>query len=320
MRAISSGVFAAILAILTTPALAQEGPTPAQTALAAELHPRQGAVDLPAAKARLDLGTAYDFLDAAQAKRVLVEGWGNPPAAAEGVLGMIFPHGKTFLDKDVWGAVITYEETFYVSDKEVAKSDYDKLLADMRTGEDDRNAERTKAGFAPVHLVGWAEPPSYDRERHNLIWARHIRFGGEGGVDTLNYDVRHLGRRGVLSLDIVADMPQISEVREAAHGVATAAEFNAGERYADYQAGDKMAGYGLVGLVAAGAGLLAVKKLGLLAVILLFAKKGFVVILAAGAAIARWGRGLFGKKAPALAPSAEPAAADDAPKPEPTVD
>jgi uncharacterized membrane-anchored protein len=305
MRAILSGVFAAILTVLATPALAQEGPTPAQTALAAELHPRQGVVDLAAAKIRLNLGSDYDFLDAAEAKRVLVEGWGNPPTVAEGVLGMIFPHGKTFLDRDVWGAVITYEETFYVSDKEVAKSDYDKLLTDMRTGEDTANAERDKAGFAPVHLVGWAEPPSYDKAHHNLIWARDIRFGDAGGVDTLNYDVRHLGRRGVLSLNIVAEMPQLSEIRQAAHGLAATAEFNAGERYADYQTGDKTAGYGLVGLVAAGAGLLAAKKLGLIAVILLFAKKGFVVILAAGAAIARWGRGLLGRKAPAPAPIAD---------------
>lgn len=305
MRTILGGLIAAILAMATVPALAQDGPTAEQSALAASLHPRQGVVDLPAAKARLNLGVAYDFLDAAEAKRVLVEGWGNPPGAAEGVLGMIFPHEKTFLDEGSWGAVITYEETFYVSDKEVAKSDYDKLLAEMRGGEEEVNTERKKSGFAPVHLVGWAEPPSYDKEHHNLIWARDIRFGDGDGVETLNYDVRHLGRSGVLSLNIVAEMAQLSSIREAAHGLAATAEFNPGSRYADHEAGDRTAGYGLVGLVAAGAGLLAAKKLGLLAVILLFAKKGIVVIVAAGAAIANWGRKLLGRKAPAPAPIAD---------------
>jgi uncharacterized membrane-anchored protein len=43
-----------------------------------------------------------------------------------------------------------------------------------------------------------------------------------------------------------------------------------------------MADYGLAGLVAAGAGVLVAKKLGFMAVILLFLKKGFAVLIAAG--------------------------------------
>lgn len=317
MRLVLSGFAAAILVALSAPAMAQdttqEGPSPAQKALAASLHPRQGLVDIPTAEVQLNLGQAYDFLGPDEAKKVLTEGWNNPPDAVEGVLGMIFPHGKTFLDGDAWGAVITYEKTFYVSDKEVAKSDYDKLLTDMQSGEDDENAGRKKAGFGPVHLVGWAEAPSYDKARHNLIWARDIKFDDAAGGDTLNYDVRHLGRQGVLSLNIVAEMDQLPEIREAAHGVAETAEFKPGARYADHQQGDKLAGFGLVGLVAAGAGLVVAKKAGLIALILLFAKKGLVVILAAGAAIANWARRLFGKKAPAPAPDLAP---EGAPEPQ----
>lgn len=309
MRLVLGGLAAAMLLALAPPGLAQDapsdGPSPVQKALVASLHPRQGMIDIPAAEAKLNLGTAYDFLSADEAKKVLTEGWGNPPEAVEGVLGMIFPHGKTFLDGDAWGAVITYEKTFYVSDKDVAKSDYDKLLTDMQSGETDENAQRKKSGFEPVHLVGWAEAPSYDKAQHNLIWARDIKFGDAPNGDTLNYDVRHLGRQGVLSLNIIANMAQLPEVREAAHGVASTAEFTPGARYVDYKQGDKVADFGLIGLVAAGAGLLVAKKAGLLALILLFAKKGMIVLLAAGAAIGNWARRLFGRKPPAPAPQSE---------------
>lgn len=306
MRNMMCGALVALIGLAAAPALAQnsQDPSQAQLALAASLHPRQGQVGLPEAHASLNLGTTYDFLGPAEAKRVLVEAWGNPPDSVKEVLGMILPHGKSFIDAD-WGAVITYDQTFYVSDKAAAKSDYDKLLKDMQSGEADANAERRKAGFQPVHLVGWAEAPSYDRAHHDLVWAREIQFEGES-PNTLNYDVRHLGRAGVLSLNVIATMPQLAQVHEAAREVAAAAEFDPGARYADHEASDKRADYGLVGLVAAGAGLAVAQKAGLLGLLVILAKKGLVVIFAGGAAIAAWFRRLFGR-------SAKPGAADEPP-------
>lgn len=280
-------------------------------ALRDSLHPVRGVVKIPKAQAVLNLGQAYDFLDATEAKRVIIEGWGNPPETAEDVLGLVFPAGKTFLD-DSWGAVITYEKTFYVSDDDAKTADYDALLSDMREGEDERNAERQKAGYSAIHLIGWAQPPSYEPSHHTLIWARDVQFGDEAD-HTLNYDVRHLGREGVLSMNIVSTMSHLPEVRGAADAVGRTAEFVPGQRYADYKDGDKRAGYGLAGLVAAGVGLGVAKKAGLLAVLLIFLKKGFVFILAAGAAAAGWFRNLFRKPAktgPSPMVDADP---DDAP-------
>lgn len=296
MRRFKTILLAATLASgLTTAAQADQPPAATDSALLSSLHPQSGHIALPSADAELNLSPDYDFIPADEAKRILTEGWGNPPAMSEGVLGMIFPHGKTYLDPDAWAAVITYEQTFYVSDKDASKADYDKLLTDMRSGEDEENAARQKEGYPAVHLVGWAQPPSYDRAHHNLIWARDIAFSG-AKEDTLNYDVRHLGRRGVLSLNIVAGMPQLAEIRAAAPEVARQAEFVAGSRYTDHAWLDKSAGYGLVGLVAAGAGLAVAKKAGLLAILLLVAKKGLVLIVAAGAAVMNGVRKMFGKK------------------------
>ena len=277
--------------------------------LLASLKPQRGAILLPTAKARLDLGAGYYFLGPDDARKVLVEGWGNPPSAADGVLGIVFPEGKTFVD-DTWGAVVTYEKTFYVSDEDARTADYDQLMTDMRSGEDAANEERRKAGYEPIRLIGWAQPPAYDAARHDLIWAQELKFG-EQTDHTLNYDVRHLGRTGVLSLNMISTMSHLAEVKAAAQALAKTAEFEAGSRYADYREGDKKAEYGLAGLVAAGAGVAVAKKAGLIAVILAFAKKGFVFILAGGAAAFAWLRRRFGGKSKDLDLGAKPAATDD---------
>jgi uncharacterized membrane-anchored protein len=85
--------------------------------------------------------------------------------------------------------------------------------------------------------------------------------------------------------------------------------FNSGSAYNDFNPStDKLADYGLAGLVAAGAGLLVAKKAGLLAVILLFAKKAIAVIVAAAAAGFAWFKRKFGGGYKEPAYDEEPAA------------
>ncbi|NEX93247.1 DUF2167 domain-containing protein [Caulobacter sp. 17J65-9] len=259
------------------------------------LTPRHGVISLGDAEAELSLTDKYYFLDAADAKKVIVEAWGNPPGSAEGVLGMIFAKGTTPLD-DAWGAVVTYEAEGYVSDKDAHKINPKRLLKDMQSGEDAENKARKDAGYEPTHVVGWAETPSYDATRHALIWAKEISFGTSPD-HTLNYDVRLLGRRGVLSLNVVAGMKDLASVRTAAEGVRAAAAFKPGARYGDYQEGvDKKAAYGVTGLLAAGLGLAAAKKFGLLAGGLLLLKKFAAVIMAGLAGVGAWFRNLFRKR------------------------
>lgn len=294
----------ALLAFATDTGWAQpvaDQPTPEQAAemrrlivLRDSLKPQHGVVKLAGPKATLQLGDKYYFLPAADARRVLTEGWGNPPEGSEDVLGMIFPAGKTFLD-ETWGAVVRYEETAYVSDTKVDAAEYDDLMASIQEGAIKSNPEREKAGYPPLRIVGWAQPPSYDPKHHDLIWAQELQFGAEQD-HTLNYDVRHLGRHGVLSLNMISQVSSTAEVRRAAVELASTAEFDEGLRYADYQEGDKKAGYGLAGLVAAGVGVGVAKKAGLLAVALIFLKKGAVFIAAGAAGAVAWARNFFKKK------------------------
>jgi len=268
-------------------------------AIVASLNPRSGQIAIAAADASLQLGDDYYFLDKADSRRVLTELWGNPPSAVEGVLGMIFPKGLTPLD-DTWGAVVTYTGDGYVSDEDAAEIDPDKLLTTLREGEDEDNRQRQANGFDTVHLAGWAQPPQYDAQKHNLIWAKVLKFGGNQN-STLNYDVRVLGRRGVLSLNIVAGVDDLAEVGPAATALMNTAIFDAGSRYTDYQPGkDQKAAYGVAGLVAGGAALAVAKKVGFLGVLLLFLKKGAAFILVGIGAAWTWLRRQFGKggKAP----------------------
>lgn len=257
------------------------------------LHPVTGDVRIEAANVVLHLGEDYYFLPPEEARLILVEGWGNPPESAQNVLGMVFPAGRTFAD-DTWGAVITYEATGYVRDDDADSADYDELLAQLREGEAAVNEERTRRGYPAQHLVGWAQAPTYDRRTHSVIWAQNIRFEGSR-ENTLNYDIRLLGRRGVLSLNMITVMSKLAETRAAAVRFATTAEFLPGSRYADYQEGtDQVAAYGVTGLIAAGLGVTLAKKAGLIAILLAFAKKGFVLIIAAVALIVAWLRRRFG--------------------------
>lgn len=263
------------------------GPSRELIAFVQNLHRQTGDVTIPAAHAVMHLGTRYYFIGPAEAKRVLTDIWRNPASASYDVLGMILPADKTVVENS-WAAVVTYQDSGYVADTDASSQDYDKVLTDLRQGEAADNELRRRDGYPELHLVGWAQPPSYDRSSHSLIWARDLK-SSDTTTDGLNYDVRSLGRHGVLSLNMVWDMPHLAEVRAAAAELGKAAAFEKGSAYADYDKSvDKTAEYGLAGLVAAGVGAVAVKKLGILAIMLGFGKKLFILI-AIGAAAA-WKR------------------------------
>ena len=286
--------FAAVLfAVLLLPAwigsAASAGDTPAPDespavdpagtpAVVPSLHPREGKIDLSNGLAELNVPKEFRFLDKDDSRKILVDVWHNPPGAAEGVLGMLVPTGFGEHGKDSWAVVITYEASGYVKDNDASKLNYDDLLKQMQKSTQDHNAEREKEGYPPVELVGWAAPPRYDAATKKMYWAKEIRFGDHPeGPDTLNYDIRILGRRGVLVLNAVAGMDQLDEIRGATPQILGMVNYNQGNRYADFDPKtDKVAAYGLAALVVGGIA----AKAGLfkLMIPVLLAAKKFVVI------------------------------------------
>ncbi len=299
-----AALLAVLAAFLAVPVAAQspvEGDLPPEVVkLLDSLKPVTGKVGLPEARATLDLGEEYIFYGKEDAAKILVNLWGNPPQAAEGVLGLVMPKGSTPAS-DAWGAVVTFEETGYISDEDAATTDYDELLSQMQEGTNEANTARAEAGYPTIALVGWAERPAYDKANHSVVWAQNLRFS-DSDKNGLNYDVRTLGRYGVLSLNLISSMDKLGEVRLAAKQFAQHASFDAGARYGDFDpATDAVAEYGIGGLIAAGAGVAVAKKLGLFGTIGVFLLKFLkpilvgVALLGAGAWQAFKGR-LFGRK------------------------
>jgi uncharacterized membrane-anchored protein len=242
---------AATLVFVAASAHAQSprGPSSTPEEFESKLGYQTGTVALKNGMATIRLPESFRFLGPDGSRRLLVDAWGNPPAAAEDVLGMLIPSDASPVSAEGWGIVITYDEDGYVDDGDAAKMDYNKLLKEMQESASQSNEERKKQGFDTVRLVGWAEPPSYDRAAHKMYWAKDLMFGSNS-EHTLNYNIRILGRRGVLVLNAVASMGQLAAIRSETKNVLNAIEFNEGHRYADFLPGkDKAAAYGLAGLI-----------------------------------------------------------------------
>jgi uncharacterized membrane-anchored protein len=246
------------------------------------LHFQQGAVALPGKIATLQLPANFRYLPPEDAARLLAA-WGNPPDAS--TLGMIVPAEPSVMSQGGWAVVVTYDKDGHIKDDDADSINYDKLLKEMQESIAEGNAERKKQGYAGMQLRGWAERPSYDKASHKMYWAKQIRFD-DSQQDTLNYNVRVLGREGVLVLNAVADAGQIEQIKTDMRTVTGFTEFTAGNRYADFDSKtDKVAEYGLAALVAGGVA----AKLGLFgklfALLLAFKKIIFVAVAALGATV-----------------------------------
>ncbi len=235
-----------------------------------------GDVVLPNKVATLHLGERYRYMSPEDASRLL-QIWGNPPD--NHLQGAVVAADVDPLGEEGWAVFLTYVDDGHVDDSDAADIDYEELLASMKEGEEESNKARREAGYSGIQLVGWAEPPHYDAAAKKLYWAKEI--AGDGQPEhVLNYDVRVLGREGLLSMQAVASMSRLSKVREDMKPLLAAAEFNPGYRYAEFNEDtDKLAKYGLGALVAGAAA----AKLGLFAKIAPFFKFIIMGLVALGA-------------------------------------
>lgn len=182
-----------------------------------------------------------------------------------------------------WVFVVSYEGMGYVKDGDADEINYDDLLKNMKEGQRQANLERTRLGYGELNIVGWASKPFYDKQNKVLHWAKELNVAGEEG-NTLNYDVRVLGRKGVLSLNAIAEMNQLEEVKKNIPSILKMASFEKGNTYAEFDPKvDEVAAWTIGGLVA-GKILL---KAGVLAGLLKFWKLIAIGVVAAGSFIVK---------------------------------
>ena len=256
-------------------------------------HYETGVIHLPGGKAEIKVPAGFKFLNKAQSISVLTKVWGNPPETAENTLGMIFPANDDPFSENSYAFIVKYEDIGYVKDDDAEKIDYDEMLKNMQQEEKENNEARVKAGYSTIHMVGWAQKPFYDKEKKVLHWAKELKFGDQEGANTLNYEIRILGRRGILSLNAVCTMKELSLVKANIDKVLPMASFTDGNTYFDFDPKiDNVAAWTIGGLVAGKV----LAKVGFFAIILKYLGVLWKFILLGLAALAGVFKKLFNRK------------------------
>ncbi|WP_276373476.1 DUF2167 domain-containing protein [Chryseolinea sp. H1M3-3] len=209
---------------------------------------QHGEIKLDDGIGTLNVPEGFRYLDPKQAAYIIHDLWGNPHG--EGTLGMIVPENIGITEERSWAFIITYEEMGYVKDDDADDIDYDDLLKEMQSDAAAANEERAKEGYESIAIVGWAAKPYYDSEKKVLHWAKEIKFGESEGT-TLNYNVRILGRKGVIVLNAVASMMELPDVQQNIEPVLASISYADGNKYADFNPEmDEVAAWTIGGLVA----------------------------------------------------------------------
>lgn len=264
---------------------------------AAEAAMTKGPADIKLAdQAVLRIPEGQTFVPTAEAGRLL-RVMGN--RSGEGLLGMIMPLGRA-----EWFVVARNVKAGYVKDDDAKDWKADDMLASIKEGTEESNAERRKRGISEVEVIGWVQPPAYDPAAHRLVWSLSSRpKGAKDAADAgINYNTYALGREGYISMNLVTSLDSIERDKPVALALLAALNFNEGKRYSDFNAStDNVAEYGLAALVAGAAA----KKLGLLAAagvfLLKFWKLALVAVVGIGALVSK----LRGRKKPTQSPPPE---------------
>lgn len=219
--------------------------------------------------AEIKIPEGYSFTGAKGAQDLL-ELYGNP--RNPNMLGALIPDAE---DED-WTLVFQFSDIGYVDDSDRDNLDADGIMSDFQSGIPAGNEQRRAMGMEEMTSMSWQERPFYNSETNNLTWALKLDFPSGSSI---NYDIRMLGRRGVMEATLVGDPETYASVVPVVNQLLADYQFTSGNKYAEWKQGDKVAAYGLAGLVGGGA-LVAASKTGLLAKLgLLLAKGGKAIIL-----------------------------------------
>jgi uncharacterized membrane-anchored protein len=213
-------------------------------------------------------------------------------------VGMIMPAPKPNETRERWFVVFEYSPIGHVKDDERDSIDADAILKMKIEAGHRANEQRAKQGLATLDVVGWAIPPHYDINTHNLEWGLtlHAKQGEQDQGEVVNYEVRLLGREGVMRTTLVIDPAEIQTALPEFRAILKGFAFSPGRKYAEFRQGDRVAQVGLTALIAGGAVAVAAKS-GLL-------KYLWKLLVVGGAAAVAALRRLFGREKVTDPPSA----------------
>ena len=211
--------------------------------------------------------------------KLFMEANENPTSGEE--LGLII------CSPNYWFSIFEFTETGYIKDDEKNSLNADKILAALKEGNNTANEERKKRGWKPVYVTGWHKPPYYNNDNHNLEWTINVEGDG-GSYPGINHNSRVLGRKGVMNATLVGRNQTFDQDLSDFNSMLTGFKYKGGNRYEEFVKGDKVAAYGLTGLIVGGATAVAAKS-GLL-------KYLWKILVGVGIAIVAFFRKIFRRR------------------------
>lgn len=239
-----------------------------------------GVIPLAEGRVKLTVPEGFKFINAEQSRFILENLWGNMPD--QDVFGMIVKNDfkVTRLVND-YSFVISFSDIGYVQDQEDTELDHADLLETLKSNMELSNENRVKQGVNTMTVESWALVPYYDSYKKALYWANKIAVNGTD-EEILNYNLRLLGKTGVIKINAVATMDQFPEIKRILPLIITQTRFDEGQKYSDYVKGRDLNSEWTINELIAGKG----KNHGFLASILASWKLWLGLIILGGAVIA----------------------------------
>lgn len=236
---------------------------------------QRGNVVIADGAATLSLPDSFKFLAGEQARQLVVDLWENPPSISDEIIGVVmYADAGAFDERSAF--IVYYSPIGFVTDADADGIDYSAMLKDMLKEDSLENASRVEAGYDPLWLLGWASPPFYDKQAKVLHWAKEMR-STDSTDHVLNYNVRVLGRRGVLLINGISSMSRLPTVQQEIAVLTGAIAFNDGYRYDQFNAAtDEVADWSVGGLID---GKVKEKMAGVLMLVLKTAAIGLVCLI-----------------------------------------
>ena len=234
-----------------------------------------GTITLGDSMATIVVPEGFGFLDPDQARYVLEELWGNPPSET---FGLLIPTGGGIMQEHSWAFEISFDDMGFVKDEDADDINYEDLLTEMQNDTKLASDQRVEMGYEEVSLMGWASTPFYDNSNKVLHWAKELKFGTDS-LNTLNDNIRILGRKGVMVVNAIGGMDMFESIKPTIDKVMHSVTFTDGNQYDEFDPSiDKVAAYTVGGLVAGKV----LAKAGVLGLLAKFGKFIILGLVAAG--------------------------------------
>jgi len=201
-----------------------------------------GSYTLSTSNSQIDLPPGFAVLRGDPARRFMFLTQGAEKNETEAVIAN--PDNGTQL-------ILSYHETGYIESDDWNELDTGALLTTIMDKTEADNANRAEHQLPQLTINDWLQEPTFHAGDNSVSWALDIT---EGNDRIANAIVLRLGRKGFERLTWVGTYQQYKTAGHSIDTFRNGHHFQDGLRYADFSAGDGLAGFGIASLVAVMAG------------------------------------------------------------------